>query len=157
MIPIEALLRGAGGSPPCDRRPWVTLSYASDGSLAAHRGSPFGLSGEEPLTLTHWLRAAHDAVLVGIGTVLSDNPRLTVRWRKAASRTRSWIATCAAPRGEPAERPRQPWIATLEDAPGTRKASLAAAAQVLHIPADDAGRVRIPALLECLAGSGSTA
>jgi 3,4-dihydroxy 2-butanone 4-phosphate synthase/GTP cyclohydrolase II len=62
-------------------RPLVTLSYAQslDGSLAARRGRPLALSGPESLALTHRLRAAHDAILVGIGTVLSDDPRLTVR------------------------------------------------------------------------------
>jgi GTP cyclohydrolase II len=62
-------------------RPVVTLSYAQslDGCLAFRRGQPFGLSGPESMKLTHILRAAHDAILVGIGTVQADNPRLTVR------------------------------------------------------------------------------
>ena len=61
--------------------PFVTLSYAQslDGSIAARRGEALGLSGPESLRLTHRLRSMHDAILVGIGTVLSDNPRLTVR------------------------------------------------------------------------------
>ncbi len=62
-------------------RPHVTLAYAQslDGSIAAQPGSPLALSGPQSLALTHRLRATHDAILVGIGTVLADNPRLTVR------------------------------------------------------------------------------
>ena len=36
-------------------------------------------SGDESMKLTHQLRSLHDGILVGIGTVLSDNPQLTVR------------------------------------------------------------------------------
>jgi riboflavin-specific deaminase-like protein len=59
----------------------VTLSYAqaSDGSIALKRGQPAAISSLESLQMTHRLRAAHDAILVGIGTVLSDDPQLTVR------------------------------------------------------------------------------
>lgn len=59
----------------------VTLSYAQtlDGSIAARRGQPLAISGAESLRLTHALRAAHDGILVGIETVLADDPSLTVR------------------------------------------------------------------------------
>ena len=62
-------------------RPRVTISYAQslDGSIAARPGEPLRLSGSRSLELTHRLRAGHDAILVGIGTVLADDPRLTVR------------------------------------------------------------------------------
>ena len=62
--------------------PLVTLTYAQsfDGSLALRRGAPIDLSGDAAYTLTHRLRAWHDALLVGIGTVLSDDPQLTVRF-----------------------------------------------------------------------------
>jgi GTP cyclohydrolase II len=61
--------------------PWVTLSYAQslDGSIAAKPGQRFQLSNPHSQTLTHQLRSLHDAVLVGINTVLADDPRLTVR------------------------------------------------------------------------------
>lgn len=62
-------------------RPFVTLSYAQslDGSIASSSGDPMRISGEEALTFTHRLRALHDGILVGIGTVLADDPRLNVR------------------------------------------------------------------------------
>jgi 3,4-dihydroxy 2-butanone 4-phosphate synthase/GTP cyclohydrolase II len=68
-------------SPPPAKRPWVTLSYAQslDGCIAPLSRQPLVISGNESLVLTHRLRAAHQAILVGIGTVLSDDPRLTVR------------------------------------------------------------------------------
>ncbi len=62
-------------------RPFVTLSYAQslDGSIALRCDEPLALSGQESLRLTHQLRSMHDGILVGIGTVLSDDPQLTVR------------------------------------------------------------------------------
>jgi GTP cyclohydrolase II len=62
-------------------RPFVTLAYAQslDGSIAGEGNRPLALSCERSLTLTHELRAAHDAILVGIGTVIADDPRLNVR------------------------------------------------------------------------------
>ncbi|MFN8440363.1 MAG: GTP cyclohydrolase II [Caldilineaceae bacterium] len=61
--------------------PFVTLSWAQslDGSIAAEAGKPLRLSAEGSMRLTHRLRSMHDAILVGIGTVLADNPRLTTR------------------------------------------------------------------------------
>lgn len=61
--------------------PFVTLTYAQslDGSIAKAGGAPMLLSGDQSLEMTHQLRASHDAILVGIGTVLADDPRLTVR------------------------------------------------------------------------------
>lgn len=81
MVPIEAWLAEASRFCQEHGRPLVTVSYAQslDGSLSAQRGIPTALSGPEAMRLTHRLRAAHDAILVGIGTVLSDDPRLSVR------------------------------------------------------------------------------
>lgn len=69
------------GSPLAQQRPFVTLSYAQslNGSIATTDRRPVALSGHESLVMAHQLRAACDAILVGIGTVLSDNPQLTVR------------------------------------------------------------------------------
>jgi diaminohydroxyphosphoribosylaminopyrimidine deaminase / 5-amino-6-(5-phosphoribosylamino)uracil reductase len=63
------------------RRPFVTVSYAQslDGSIAFSSRQPIRLSGPLSTVLTHRLRAGFDAILVGIETVLADNPLLTVR------------------------------------------------------------------------------
>lgn len=65
--------------------PFVTLSYAQsiDGSIAkgeeGQPGQPLQLSGPQSMRFTHALRAQHSTILVGIGTILADNPRLNVR------------------------------------------------------------------------------
>lgn len=64
-----------------DDRSLVTLSYAQslDGSIALAYDVGLRMSGHDAQGISHTLRTMHDAVIVGIGTVLSDNPRLTVR------------------------------------------------------------------------------
>lgn len=58
--------------------PFVTLTYAQslDGSIAPRSGTPSSISREEALDFPHRLRALHDGILVGIGTVLTGDPRL---------------------------------------------------------------------------------
>jgi len=64
-----------------DARPHVTLSYAQswDGSITTAPGRTVVLSSDEGMQMTHQLRSLHDGILVGIGTVLADDPQLTVR------------------------------------------------------------------------------
>jgi diaminohydroxyphosphoribosylaminopyrimidine deaminase/5-amino-6-(5-phosphoribosylamino)uracil reductase len=62
-------------------RPMVTLKLAqtADGYCAPADGGRMQISGEDAMREVHLLRASHDAIMVGIGTVLSDDPQLTVR------------------------------------------------------------------------------
>jgi diaminohydroxyphosphoribosylaminopyrimidine deaminase / 5-amino-6-(5-phosphoribosylamino)uracil reductase len=74
-------------------RPWVLFKSAMtlDGKVATRAGDSQWISGEESRLLAHTWRASVDAVVVGIGTALADDPQLTAR-----------------PDGVPAETPRQP-------------------------------------------------
>ncbi len=141
------------------RTPFVTLAYAQslDGSLAATPGKPLALSGAAALTLTHALRAAHDAILVGVGTVLADDPRLTVRLVAGADPQPvvldSTLRTPATARLF--DHPRGVWLFTTDrSAPCDRAALAARGADITVLPADAAGRVDLTALLAALRQRG---
>ena len=164
MAPIEAWLADARNFRQEHGRPLVTLSYAQslDGSLSLRRGVPSALSGPQAMQLTHRLRAAHDAILVGIGTVLSDDPRLTVRL--AQGRNPQTVVLDGQLRfplqakllqGEPL-----PWIATHQrpidlEAHHQKKSALEArGARLFEIPPDENNDLSLPALLAKLADLG---
>jgi diaminohydroxyphosphoribosylaminopyrimidine deaminase / 5-amino-6-(5-phosphoribosylamino)uracil reductase len=72
-----------------DKRPYVMLKLAvsSDDKIAAAGRKPIAITGELAKTRVHLLRAQSDAILVGIGTVLSDDPLLTCRLPGMAARS----------------------------------------------------------------------
>lgn len=78
---IEKWLQSSISSTELTKRPFVTLAYAQswDGSITTRCGEKLNFSCKESTELTHQLRSLHDGILVGIGTVLSDDPQLTVR------------------------------------------------------------------------------
>ncbi|KAF1351353.1 riboflavin biosynthesis protein Rib7 [Delphinella strobiligena] len=61
--------------------PWVTLTFATslDSALSIAPGVQTALSGPESKAMTHYLRSRHDAILVGVGTAVADNPSLNCR------------------------------------------------------------------------------
>jgi diaminohydroxyphosphoribosylaminopyrimidine deaminase/5-amino-6-(5-phosphoribosylamino)uracil reductase len=62
-------------------RPWVAvkLAVSLDGRIADGRRTSRWITGEEARQWVHWLRAGFDAIGVALGTVLADDPQLTVR------------------------------------------------------------------------------
>ena len=62
-------------------RPWITLKLAIslDAAVADAHGRSRWITGPRARRMVHTLRAGHDAIAVGIGTVLADDPSLTVR------------------------------------------------------------------------------
>ena len=78
---LTATMRTWGSAPGHAQSPFVTLSFAQtlDGCLAVAYGERLFISGVESQTLTHRLRASHEGILIGVGTVLADDPLLTVR------------------------------------------------------------------------------
>ncbi|ORX95570.1 bacterial bifunctional deaminase-reductase [Basidiobolus meristosporus CBS 931.73] len=63
------------------KKPYVTLTYAQslDGKIAGSGGKQITLSCNESMAVTHRLRTINDGILIGVGTLLNDDPRLTAR------------------------------------------------------------------------------
>jgi 3,4-dihydroxy 2-butanone 4-phosphate synthase/GTP cyclohydrolase II len=141
-------------------RPFVTLSYAQslDGCISSSRHERLSLSGREAFELTHTLRAMHDAICIGIGTVLTDDPLLTVRYVEGSNPRPVIVdAELRFPPGSRliTENPLSPWIFTTAAADaGRRKTLEAAGARIIEVPAAGAGLVDAKRCLETLHAEG---
>jgi len=67
-------------APPHRPAVWVNCAASLDGRLAFAGGRRAALSGPEDLARVQRLRANSDAILVGVGTVVADDPSLRVHW-----------------------------------------------------------------------------
>ena len=147
-----------------DGRPHVTLKLAvsADGKAALPGGKPAPITGEETRARVHLMRAMNDAILVGIGTVLADDPALTCRLAGmlASSPVRvvldralqlphsSRLATSAK------EIP--VWVFCAKDAPIERERMLTGLGVTVIRTASGAGGLDLPVVLHALAERGIT-
>jgi 3,4-dihydroxy 2-butanone 4-phosphate synthase/GTP cyclohydrolase II len=156
-VDMSPLAGGAmeNGRYPLSDRPFITLSYAQsiNGAITEQRGRPMAISGPESLTMTHKLRAGHDAILVGIGTVLADDPRLDVRRVQGEdpqpvildSQLRFPLDSYLLHQNS-----QSPWIFTTDAAdPDRRQALEEKGARIWEVPGRH-GRIDLTAALNCL-------
>lgn len=138
------------------------LSYAQslDGSIAGRRRERVRLSSPEALELTHAIRALCDAILVGVGTVIADDPRLGLT--HAAGRAPQPIVLdtrLRTPDGAALLRreDRKPWIVHAPQAPAERRRALAAAGgEPIACAAGDDGWIDLGAFMEQLTARAVT-
>ncbi|MDI6871852.1 MAG: bifunctional diaminohydroxyphosphoribosylaminopyrimidine deaminase/5-amino-6-(5-phosphoribosylamino)uracil reductase RibD [Bacillota bacterium] len=144
--------------------PFVILKFAMtlDGKIATVTGDSKWVTGEEARRYVHRLRSRVDAVMVGIGTVLSDDPLLTPRLTDYAptrllrvivdSRARTPLTARVLSAGlEP------PLIAVTAETPADRTERLRqTGARVAVLPQDAQGRVDLAALFSHLGRQGIT-
>ena len=163
LVVLEEAKKRLSGAPAyreATGMPFVTVSYAQsiDGSIASKERKPLPLSSSESLTLTHALRAAHDTVLVGIGCVLADNPRLTVRLTAGENPQPVIVDSslrCPLSVNLLHNNGSRPWIATTDQADRNRQHLLEGkGALVIRVKSGHGKRVDLRALLHALSSLG---
>ena len=146
-------------------RPLVSLKVASslDGRIATAAGESKWITGPEARAAGHMLRATHDAILIGAGTALADDPELTCRLPGMTDRSPVRVVLDRHLRlslnGRLARSAADTALIVYADPsvdPG-RKAALAdAGADIRHVTADPHGRPDARAVVEDLARDGVT-
>jgi GTP cyclohydrolase II len=152
---VGALL---GAVRPTSTKPYVVLKYAQtlDGRIATSSGDSRWISGEEERRISHALRASCDAVLVGIGTVVADDPQLTVRMVPGASPIR--VVLDSGLRIPPGSRvisdDAVTAVMTTDDSAGERRAALRRLGVSVHVVPRGSGGVDLPSALRILRRQG---
>jgi len=132
-------------------RPFVTAKFAMslDGKIATHTGESRWITNGESRANAHRLRHIHDAILVGVNTVISDDPELTVRIEGAEPRQPLRVVVDSHLRIRQSAR-----IVGPNTLIATTRQGRVGGAEVVRLPAGGDGRVSLPALLEELGGRG---
>lgn len=129
--------------------PFVSVKYAMsvDGKIATRTYESRWISGEEARLHSHRMRHAHDAILVGVETVLNDNPELTTRIDDSRQPLRVILDSKLRTPPDAKATGANALIATVQerDLEGT---------ETLHLKADRTGRVPLMPLLHVLAKRG---
>lgn len=142
------------------KRPFVTLSYAQsvDGSISLKPTKAVQLSNKQTQTLTHRLRAKHDAILIGIGTLISDDPLLTVRLVKGSNPQPIVVDSHLRFPFKARllnENQKKPWIATTNSVYFQKERQIQEiGGRIFHMPAQENGWVDLIALLHALHSNG---
>jgi diaminohydroxyphosphoribosylaminopyrimidine deaminase/5-amino-6-(5-phosphoribosylamino)uracil reductase len=146
-------------------RPAVTVKLArsTEGFAGSRQGPRLMLTGEVAQAKVHLMRAHADAIMVGAGTVLADDPLLNVRLPGLEHRSPVRIIVDSRLRTPPTSRVAAgareipTWIVSTVDAPlDAERALTALGVEVLRVSADDAGRVSLPEALQLLGTRGLT-
>ncbi len=147
-----------------DARPHVLLKLAvsADGKAGLAGRRPVQITGEAVRDRVHLLRAMNDAILIGIGTALADDPLLTCRLPGMDARSPVRVvldSSLRLPSGSRLARTARQtpvWVLTCSDAPdAAEKALRAHGVDVLRLPARG-GRIDLADALRLLAGRGIT-
>lgn len=149
---INSLPQQAEAHYTAVKRPLFTISYAQslNGSITEKQGQQTLISGDESMRLAHQLRAICDGILVGVGTVLSDDPRLTVRLPEQAARNPTPIILDSYLRTPASARVLSRGDAVIFT---TVEKSLPNV-QVIQIDADEHGRIDLPTMAQHLGKIG---
>jgi diaminohydroxyphosphoribosylaminopyrimidine deaminase/5-amino-6-(5-phosphoribosylamino)uracil reductase len=146
-------------------RPLVTLKLGTslDGRIATRRGESQWITGPPALDRAHALRASHDAIMVGTGTVLADNPQLTCRLPGLAQRSPVRVIIDRQLRIPPtmhliAEARNVPtWILTSSSAdPLRRRVFVDSGVTLIDLEPDADGRIALRVALTALGERGIT-
>ena len=137
------------------RRPFVSLKFAEtlDGKLATSARDSHFVTGHDAHVYSHYLRKIHDAILVGIGTVLDDDPELTTRLVEGKNPVR--IVLDSRARIPLTAKVLQGKVKTIivtgpdADAGKCGKLRSLQNVEVLTLPCED-GKISVPALLQAL-------
>ena len=143
-------------------RPLVTVKLAStlDGCIATSHGESRWITGSAARRQGHMLRSRNDAVLVGIGTVLTDDPDLTCRVPGLQDRPPVAVVVdgrLRIPLGSrlvQAAASRPVWVITSQDAPVQRLAGTGV--KIIQVPGTADHTVDLAAALTALADHGLT-